>query len=282
MPEGLAHEWLLPGRLGIAFQPIVRLSTGEVYGYEVLGRAHGDEPPGPSTLVALAHAEGWLRQLDEAWRNIAVATIAERHRDDETCFFLNVDPRASDDPGFDVDHVRALVDAHGLHPRRFVLELTEPGAVLDSDRLAAHVRACAAHGFAIAIDDLGAGYASLHALLRLRPHLVKLDMTVVHGIADDPLRLHLVRALAEFARNAGMPLIAEGIEDEATLLRLLRAGVVLGQGYFIARPSLRAEPPSMSVRMRLRALGEMAKLEAPSVSKTVVVEPASRRAKYVG
>jgi len=282
MPDAVAHEWLLPGRLGVAFQPIVRLSTGDVYGYEVLGRAIGDDPPGPATLVALAHQEGWLHQLDEAWRRIAVATIAERHANDETCFFLNVDPRSSDDPRFDVDDTRALLDQHGLHPRRFVLELTEPGAVLDSDRLAAHVRACAAHGFAIAIDDLGAGYASLHALLRLRPHLVKLDMTVVHGIADDPLRLHLVRALAEFARNAGMPLIAEGIEDEATLLRLMRAGVVLGQGYYVARPGPRAEPPSHAVRMRLRALGEMAKLEAPSVSKAVVLESVTPRSKVAG
>jgi EAL domain-containing protein (putative c-di-GMP-specific phosphodiesterase class I) len=193
-----------------------------------------------------------------------------------------MDPRASDDPRFDVDATRALIDEHGLHPRRFVLELTEPGSVLDSDRLASHVRACAAQGFAIAIDDLGAGYASLHALLRLRPHLVKLDMTVVHGIADDPLRLHLVRALAEFARNAGMPLIAEGIEDEATLLRLLRAGVVLGQGFYIARPAARAEPPSHAVRMRLRALGEMAKLESPSVSKAVVLESVGGKKSIAG
>jgi EAL domain-containing protein (putative c-di-GMP-specific phosphodiesterase class I) len=47
-----ASDWLAPGRLGVVFQPIVRLSTGDVYGYEVLGRAVGDDPPGPSTLVA--------------------------------------------------------------------------------------------------------------------------------------------------------------------------------------------------------------------------------------
>jgi EAL domain-containing protein (putative c-di-GMP-specific phosphodiesterase class I)/CBS domain-containing protein len=234
--------------LFVAFQPIVDLRTAEVVGREVLGRiAPGTEGAsvhgitGPAALLELAHAHGRLVAVDRRFREIGIETLA-RVPCQKGMFFLNVDPRVIEDPAFSAGFTRRLLDEHGVPPTRIVLELTESGAELESDRLERIVRHYESQGFRIALDDVGAGYASLTALIRVRPHFLKLDKALVRSLADDPLRAHLVRALADFGRSAGIQVIAEGIEDERDLFALLGCGVELGQGYLLARPAPHVGP----------------------------------------
>ncbi|MGO9834910.1 MAG: bifunctional diguanylate cyclase/phosphodiesterase [Polyangiaceae bacterium] len=246
--------------LSVVFQPVVNLLTGDVVVYEALGRlpltlaGEPDYAPlGPLDWLDVAHDRGLLLELDRAWRRRAVEEVARGHAGSNTSFALNVDPRILDDPGFRSGYTRDIIERSQLSPSRFVLEITESGAHLGGGRLQEILSHYAAQGFRIAIDDLGAGYATLSSLLRLRPHVLKLDKDVVVGIAADPIRLNLVRALADFARRSGMQLIAEGIETEADLVGLLRAGVMFGQGFFIARPSSEPMPPATEIRACLRA-----------------------------
>lgn len=234
-------ELIASDHLHVAFQPIVDLTTGEVIGREVLGRigpgavdAHARGVTGPQALLELAHTHGRLVAVDRRFREIGIETLARA--EEGGVFFLNVDPRVIDDPAFSAGFTRRLLEEHGVAPTRIVLELTEAGAVLESDRLERLVHHYASQGFRIALDDVGAGYASLTALIRVRPHFLKLDKALVRGLAEDPLRAHLVRSLSDFGRRAGIQVIAEGIEDEADLSALIACGVGLGQGYLLARP----------------------------------------------
>jgi EAL domain-containing protein (putative c-di-GMP-specific phosphodiesterase class I) len=235
-------ELLASDQLHVAFQPIINLHTAEIIGREVLGRigpgavdarAHGVN--GPAALLEMAHAEGKLLALDHRFREIGIQTFARAGA--EGTFFLNIDPRVIDDPAFSAGFTRHVLEEHGIPPTRIVLELTESGAVLDSERLERIVHHYSDQGFRIALDDVGAGYASLSALLRVRPHFLKIDKNLVRHVAIDPMRMHLLRAIADFGARTGMQVIAEGVEDEQDLAALVACNIEFGQGYFFARPA---------------------------------------------
>ncbi len=120
--------------------------------------------------------------------------------------------------------------------RRLVLELTEHAEVADYEALVTNLRDLRAAGCRIAVDDAGAGYASLRHILRLRPDYIKLDMTLTQGIDHDGDRRALASSLLTFAREVSATVIAEGIETEAELETLRELGATLGQGYYLARP----------------------------------------------
>jgi len=118
-----------------------------------------------------------------------------------------------------------------------VIGLGENDAQLDGGRLRKLYPSYLRQGFAIALDDFGAGHASLGCLLDVRPDVVKLDAWVVRGVAKDPLRLAMVRAMAGFARESGIALVAEGLERPDDLAAVTDAGVPLGQGFLLGRPA---------------------------------------------
>jgi EAL domain-containing protein (putative c-di-GMP-specific phosphodiesterase class I) len=92
-------------------------------------------------------------------------------------------------------------------------------------------------GVRIALDDAGAADVSLQHLLGVRPDIVKIDTTVIHGIAEDELRQAVACAYASMAKRAGAISLAEGIETEEELAMLLSLEVETGQGYLLGRPA---------------------------------------------
>lgn len=253
---------LIDHGLTVAFQPIVRLVNADVVGYEALGRILSPPPwlvalgGGPAPLLEVAVREGKLMALDRKWRELAIRHVARAHGGDATAFFLNVDPRILDDPGFTSGFTRGLLADHGLSPTRFVLEITEVGAPRDSEMLLRVVEHYATQGLRIALDDVGAGYASLVALLKVRPHVLKLDKEIVRGIDRDPVRTNLVRALADFGRRSNVRVVAEGIETEGELATLMSVGVPWGQGFLLGRPSAVVEPLAEDVKRLLRQVSD--------------------------
>ena len=127
-----------------------------------------------------------------------------------------------------------------------MLEVTEHAVISD---YAAFRAAVAGSGpdVQIAVDDAGAGFASLRHIVELRPHIVKIDRSLVAGIDADPARQALLAGLRHFADSQGCSLIAEGIETEAELATLVALDVRAGQGYLLGRPGAfagpRSEPP---------------------------------------
>lgn len=128
-----------------------------------------------------------------------------------------------------------LLDGRPLH--RVVVEMTEHAPVDDYDLLAATLQPYRDGGLRVAVDDAGAGYASLRHVLSVRPDLIKIDMALIRGCGEDLARRTLLNALADFADATGCRLVAEGVETDSELRAVAACGVHLAQGYLLARPS---------------------------------------------
>jgi EAL domain-containing protein (putative c-di-GMP-specific phosphodiesterase class I) len=119
---------------------------------------------------------------------------------------------------------------------RIVLELSEHDPVLDYRVLLDALAPLRRSGLRLAIDDVGAGFASLRHILLTSPDVIKLDRSIVAGIAADPILRRLVRSLTEFGHGAGAAVVAEGVETRDDALALRDVGVDYGQGWHFARP----------------------------------------------
>jgi EAL domain-containing protein (putative c-di-GMP-specific phosphodiesterase class I) len=120
--------------------------------------------------------------------------------------------------------------------KRVVLEVTEHDYIQDYPALLEALAPLRTLGLRVAIDDAGAGYASLRHVLHIQPELIKLDISLTRNIDTDPKRRALASALIAFARETQARIVAEGVETEAELRMLKRLGAGCAQGYFLARP----------------------------------------------
>src|SRR5690606_8881993 len=118
-----------------------------------------------------------------------------------------------------------------------VIELTENERIEDYDSLIAPIQRLRDRGVRLAVDDAGAGFASLQHILELNPDMIKLDRAFIEGLADAPVRRALTTALVTFAHEIGATLVAEGIATATELEALRRLGVRHGQGVFLGEPA---------------------------------------------
>jgi len=206
-------------------QPIVDLHSGEAVAAEGLTR-FTDERRTPSGWFAAAHGVGLGADLEIA---AARASLAMLEADDAPpAIAINLSPEVA------LRRVQEALD--GFDPRRVVLELTEYAPVSDYDGLADALGPYRAVGLRVAVDDAGAGYASLSHVLRLRPDVLKIDMTLVRDVDTDPIRQALIVAMVRFAEAAGAQVVAEGVETSSELATLVELGVPLAQGYLFGLP----------------------------------------------
>ncbi len=215
------------GQFNIAYQPIVNLHESEVVGYEALARF--PDGTAPDLWFQDAHRVGLGAELELAAAERAVDMFAARPS--STYLAINLSPATLLRP--DVEKVCAALD-----PKQIVIEMTEHAYVEDYVSLGRRVDDLRQLGIRIAIDDAGAGYASLRHVLRIRPDFIKLDRSITHEIDREAWHQSLTSALLAFAAGTSSTLVAEGIETEAEAEALRRLGVVFGQGYFLAVPTI--------------------------------------------
>ena len=121
---------------------------------------------------------------------------------------------------------------------RLVIEITEHVAISDYDVQNEALKSLRERGVRLAVDDTGAGYASLSHVLQLRPDIIKIDRSLIARLPTDPARRSLVTALVLLALDIGATVTGEGVEEEAAELETLATlGVGFAQGYFLARPT---------------------------------------------
>jgi EAL domain-containing protein (putative c-di-GMP-specific phosphodiesterase class I) len=142
---------------------------------------------------------------------------------------VNIGPEA-------LQHPDSLEVLRSIDPRRLIIELTEHVEVDDYPLLRRLLHALRSCGAALAVDDTGAGFASLSHIVKLAPDIIKLDMELVRGIDIDPVRRSLATAVVAFAADTGARVTAEGVETEAELQTLRVLGTSYGQGYLLGRP----------------------------------------------
>jgi len=219
--DGDGHE------LYMGYQPIFDLKDSSVVGVEALARF--TSPPDRSTDTWLAEAEavGRLLELELACLRTALRDLDRLP--EETYLSLNVSPATAIAP-----ELHEVLD--GLPAERVVLEMTEHARVDDYPALKAALAVFRERGFRLAIDDAGAGFASLRHIVLLHPDFIKLDMTLTRDVHVDETRRALVVALVAFGSQIGARVVAEGVETPEQLATLLEAGVQFGQGFYLARP----------------------------------------------
>ena len=161
------------------FQPIVDLRRSAVQGYEMLARFANDPSGTPPVWLAAAERHGLANALEATL--VAAGLRAREHLPRGTYLSLNVSPGA-----LVSSEVRAVLDAVARELEQIVIEVTEQNAVDDYDELATVLDRARAAGAHVAVDDAGAGYASLQHVLRLRPEYVKLDRGLITDALADP------------------------------------------------------------------------------------------------
>jgi EAL domain-containing protein (putative c-di-GMP-specific phosphodiesterase class I) len=213
--------------LDIVFQPIVALDSRAIVGYEALSRFSAEPHRGPEAWFAEAHEVGLGPELEL----LAIRLACERSEALPEGMFMavNVSPATTERPdllallaGCQVDHV--------------VLEVTEHARVEDYPRFRLAIARVRELGAQLAVDDAGAGFASLRHILELDAELIKLDGSLTRSLEADPRRRSLASALIEFGRESGASVLAEHIESELQLTELRRLGVHYGQGFHLGRP----------------------------------------------
>lgn len=211
------------GAFASYFQPVVDLTTDEVVGYEGLTR--WSDGTRPDVRFAEASALGIGVEVEQATLQALVEAAAPL---DAMCWLgLNVSAELVQSGSLD--------DLVANQDRPIVLELTEHEPVEDYGSVERAVRSMS--GVRLAVDDAGAGYASMRHILSLRPDFVKLDITWVRDVASDQARQALIAGMVGLAAELGSFLVAEGIETEAERATLRGLGVAFGQGYLLGRPA---------------------------------------------
>ena len=227
--RGEIDRFLAGEGVTMVYQPIMELSSRQIVGWEALARFHS---------LPLRPPNEWFAEAVELELGVQLELMAIRSAmrslpgvPADAYLSVNCSPRAALSP--------ELGPTLGDHAARMVVEITEHEAIEDYAALASALEDLRTLGVRIAIDDAGAGFASLRHTLLLRPDIVKVDISLTRDIDNDRAKRALTSALISFADEMGMAIIAEGIETKAELETLVSLGVPFGQGFYLAEPAPR-------------------------------------------
>jgi EAL domain-containing protein (putative c-di-GMP-specific phosphodiesterase class I) len=214
--------------LRLVFQPIVRAADGSVFGYEALVRTDEPSIPNPGALFEAAER---LRRVHEVGGSIRDRAAAFLTGVPSLTLFVNLHALELTD-----DSLLSPASALSGHAQSVVLELTERSSFEHVPNLRARVSLLRRLGFRLAVDDLGAGYAGLTSFAALNPHVVKLDMSLIRGADQEPVKQRLIGSMATLCKEFGIMVVAEGIETPAERDTVTALGCDLIQGFLIGRP----------------------------------------------
>jgi len=215
--------------LWMAFQPILRADTGEVFGYEALLRSSEPSLPHPPAVLDAAERLGRSDLLGRTIRERCAAPIdrAPEH----ALLFVNL--QASD---LLDETLLAQESPLSAIASRVVLEITERASLDQVKDIRSKVAELRRMGYRIAIDDLGAGYAGLTSFALLEPEVVKLDMSLVRDVHLNPTQQKLIRSMTVLCKDMGMMVVGEGVETAKERDTLIDLGCDLLQGYLFSKP----------------------------------------------
>jgi diguanylate cyclase (GGDEF)-like protein len=254
------------GDLFVEYQPIVRLSTGEVVGVEALARwTHPTRGPvDPAEFVGLAEENGVILSLGRAIMRLSASQVAAWQREPGTerlGLSVNLSALQIQHPDFIAEILGVLAET-GLRPETLTVEMTETAMFRDAQATIDKLEALRERGIRIAMDDFGTGYSSLAYLRRFPVDTLKIARELIGGPTDamassdgltleagDPEAWAFARAIIAMGRSLDLPIVAEGIETTSQLEALRGLHCEFGQGYLFGRP---ASPADLITLLRAR------------------------------
>jgi len=222
LDRALASLWM-------AYQPIVRAADLVTVAYEALLRVEEPLLPHPGAVLEAAERVNRIHDVGRAVRS-RVATDCPA-AEAGWLFFVNLHPEDLLDPD-----LYEPTSAFSAQASRTVLEVTEQASLDHVSKLHERITQLRTHGFQIALDDLGAGYAGLTSFTQLDPEFVKIDLSLVRGVHESSIKQKVIRSMVGLCQDMGKKVIAEGIETIEERDALLELGCDFLQGYLFARP----------------------------------------------
>ena len=226
------------GQLQLAYQPKLSLETGRIGDAEALIRWYDEDgkPVSPDEFIPSRRGDRRdprsddLRLADGAVGPVALGAAG---RPDACCRERLGD--RSRDGGFASEVSRLLKEAN-IPPSQLTLEVTESALIRSPAEAIATLTRLREQGIRLAVDDYGTGQSTLSYLKHLPVHELKIDKSFVTTLANSESDAILVRSTINLAHELGLQVVAEGIEDSATLDMLRDLGCDYAQGYFISKP----------------------------------------------
>lgn len=259
-----------------AFQPIYSFSHRRLVGHEALLRARDREGRSlpPPALFEMCRDVASLRQLDAECSRLHIQNFARAQRHQEW-LFLNVDASAFDRAADSLQIGAALpsmVRAAGLFPRQVAVELLE-AALPDGPEFERWTSQLKQLGFLLALDDFGAGQSNFDRVFRLRPHVVKLDRSVIHRAGRSPTVRRAMTQMISLLHQCGALVLVEGVEtaDEAAIA--LDSDAEFVQGYHFGRPEAECRPrdePNAAMRQVWTRCDERSRLVMSSYRQRIL------------
>ena len=218
------------------YQPIVRLGSGELAGYEVLARWQHPRLGllSPSAFIRIAEDSGQI--TDITCSLLRQTCRVARTMPKDLTFSINISPVQLVEP----DLATALIEIihqEKVDPSCIEIEITENAVMDDIGKVESVLAQFRASGMTIALDDFGTGYSSLSNLQRLKFDKLKIDQSFVHVLQSSQESQKLVEATIALALSLGMSITAEGVEDAEAAAFLAERGCTYGQGWLFGRPA---------------------------------------------
>jgi EAL domain-containing protein (putative c-di-GMP-specific phosphodiesterase class I) len=228
---------LAEGSISVLAQPIMNLTSGDVYGWEILTRGpEGSVLHLPDELFQFASQTKLLSRLEFLVIKRAFEEISSRKIKEPV--FLNVTAVTLSHPLF-LSHVLQCLEKHPpLSAQQVYFEITERHQITNMEAMIDILRNYRKHGFRFAVDDAGSGYSSLQWIGELVPELIKIDRSVIQQVDRIAIKETLLKAIVNAARELKCEIVAEGVEREEEADVLFRLDVAMGQGFYFARPNV--------------------------------------------
>jgi EAL domain-containing protein (putative c-di-GMP-specific phosphodiesterase class I)/CHASE2 domain-containing sensor protein len=226
------------GQVWIAYQPQYDIRSGKIIGAEALARwTHPDKGPiSPAEFVSAAEQQGRIAKLTDFVLERAVSTAAALNRRGiPFTVAVNISPRLLADRDL-VARIQRSLAKHDLAPERLTLELTETESLQGADGGLSILNSLRNAGVRIAIDDYGTGLSTLEYLRKIPASEIKIDQSFIKAMKTNRSDLIMVQSTIALAHSLGRTVVAEGVEERATIEQLTKMGCDVVQGYAIGRP----------------------------------------------
>ena len=233
------HQALQARALHLVYQPIYDTASGQMHAVEALVRWRRDDGTlvPPDLFIPIAEQSHLIVDIGRWVVSQACHDLARLHRAGFDGLKVHVNMAASEfmSPALP-EALRPLLQSAGVAPSHMVLELTEGMLMRQPEQVVAVMRQLQAIGVEISLDDFGMGHSSLALLKNLPIRSMKIDRSFVRDLAQQPRDRAIAQTILDLGRHMGINVIAEGIETEAQLSILTKAGCHLAQGYLLSRP----------------------------------------------